>query len=90
MACYVIIGSVYYLGGSITGKVGHNNFSQMENSGGSSDYSRYAVHCQSNLEQNSDTSEILSNGKRDLSRYYNNYLWFGPKGNGGRYLQICN
>ena len=66
-----------------TGKAGH--VSQMENSGGSSKYSRYKVPSQDSQEQNSGTSESQNNGKRELS-CYDNYLWFGPKGSGGRYL----
>lgn len=64
------------------GKAGLNNVSQVENSGGSSKYSRHKVLSQTSLGQNSGPSETQSNGKRELS-YYDNYLWFGPKGNSG-------
>ncbi|KAH1237041.1 Protein SCAI [Glycine soja] len=67
---------------SASGKAGLNNVSQVENSGGSSKYSRHKVLSQTSLGQNSGPSETQSNGKRELS-YYDNYLWFGPKGNSG-------
>ncbi|KAG5015589.1 hypothetical protein JHK85_021725 [Glycine max] len=70
---------------SASGKAGLNNVSQVENSGGSSKYSRHKVLSQTSLGQNSGPSETQSNGKRELS-YYDNYLWFGPKGNSGEYL----
>ncbi|XP_061344538.1 uncharacterized protein LOC133290465 isoform X2 [Gastrolobium bilobum] len=67
---------------SASGKAGLNNVSQMENSGGSSKFSRHKVLSQTSQEQNSGISESQNNGKRELS-CYDNYLWFGPKGNGG-------
>nr|KYP49281.1 Protein SCAI [Cajanus cajan] len=67
---------------SASGKAGHNNVSQMENSGGSSKNSRHKVLSQTSQGQNSGASETLNNGKRELS-CYDNYLWFGPKGNSG-------
>ncbi|XP_019464440.1 PREDICTED: protein SCAI-like [Lupinus angustifolius] len=69
---------------SASGKAGLTNVSQMENSGSgvSSKYSRRKVFSQTSHEQNSGTSESLSNGKSVLS-CDDNYLWFGPKGNGG-------
>ncbi|KAJ1379874.1 Protein SCAI [Sesbania bispinosa] len=67
---------------SASGKAGLNNVSQMENSGGSSKYSRHKVLSQNSQEMNSGTSESQSNGKRELS-CHDSYLWFGPKGNGG-------
>ncbi|KAK7247393.1 hypothetical protein RIF29_42276 [Crotalaria pallida] len=69
---------------SASGKAGLNNVSQMENSGsgGSSKYSRRKVFSQTSQQQNSGTSESQNNGNRELS-CHDNYLWFGPKGNGG-------
>lgn len=61
----------------------------MEVSGGSSDYSRETTFSQSSQDQNSDISEVSMNGKRDRSQYYDNYLWFGPKGSDGRHPQFC-
>ncbi|KAI4345273.1 hypothetical protein L6164_012410 [Bauhinia variegata] len=68
---------------SASGKASHNNVSQMENSGGSSKYSRHTVLSQTCQEQSIGITESQINGKRELSCYYDNYLWFGPKGNGG-------
>ncbi|KAE9602854.1 putative protein SCAI [Lupinus albus] len=69
---------------SASGKACLNNVSQMENSGsvGSSKYSRRSIFSRTTQEQNSGTSESQSRGKSELS-CYDNYLWFGPKGDGG-------
>ncbi|CAJ1938157.1 unnamed protein product [Sphenostylis stenocarpa] len=67
---------------SASGKVGLNNVSQLENSGGSSKYSRHKVPSQTSHGHNSGPSETQNNGKREMS-YYDNCLWFGPKGNSG-------
>ncbi|KAG5029665.1 hypothetical protein JHK87_013179 [Glycine soja] len=67
---------------SASGKAGLNNVSQVENFSGSSKYSRHKVLSQTSQGQNSEPSETQNNGKRELS-YYDNYLWFGPKGNSG-------
>ncbi|XP_019459813.1 PREDICTED: protein SCAI-like [Lupinus angustifolius] len=69
---------------SASGKTGLNNVSQMENSGsgGSSKYSRRSIFSRTTQEQNSGASESQSRGKSELS-CYDNYLWFGPKGDGG-------
>ncbi|KAK7399582.1 hypothetical protein VNO78_10767 [Psophocarpus tetragonolobus] len=67
---------------SASGKAGLNNVSQVENSGGSSKHSGHKVLSQTSQGQNCGPSEIQNNGKREPS-YYDNYLWFGPKGNSG-------
>ncbi|XP_027365535.1 protein SCAI isoform X1 [Abrus precatorius] len=67
---------------SASGKAGLNNVSQVENSGGSSKYLRHKVLSQTSQGQNSGPAESQNNGKRELN-YYDNYLWFGPKGGGG-------
>ncbi|KAK7318642.1 hypothetical protein RJT34_03346 [Clitoria ternatea] len=67
---------------SAAGKAGHNNVSQMENSGGSSKYSKHKALSQTSQGQNSGTSESHNNGKKELG-CYDNYMWFGPKGNSG-------
>ncbi|XP_004504108.1 uncharacterized protein [Cicer arietinum] len=70
---------------SASGKAGLNNVSQMENSGGSSKYSRRKVLSQSSDELNSGTSESQNNGNRESSCHHDNdnYMWFGSKGNSG-------
>ncbi|XP_022639423.1 protein SCAI isoform X2 [Vigna radiata var. radiata] len=67
---------------SASGNAGLNNVSQVENSGGSSKSSRHRVPSQTSHGQNSGLSETQNNGKRERG-YYDNYLWFGPKGNSG-------
>ncbi|KAL9329657.1 hypothetical protein ACSQ67_004660 [Phaseolus vulgaris] len=67
---------------SASGNAGLNNVSQVENSGGSSKSSRHKVPSQTSHGQNSGLSETQNNGKRERG-YYDNYLWFGPKGNSG-------
>lgn len=70
-----------------TGKAGYNNVYQLENSGGSLKHSRPKVLVHGSHEQSSGTSYSQINGKREVSCYYDNYLWFGPKGIDGEYLQ---
>ncbi|XP_054807751.1 uncharacterized protein LOC129309974 isoform X2 [Prosopis cineraria] len=65
---------------SASGKAGYNNAHQLENSGGSLKHSRHKVLSQTSQELSSD-SQI--NGKRESNSYYDNHLWFGPKGSEG-------
>ncbi|XP_028752342.1 protein SCAI isoform X2 [Neltuma alba] len=65
---------------SASGKAGYNNIHQLENSGGSSKHSRHKVLSQTSQEQSSGPSDSQINGKRESNSYYENYLWFGPKG----------
>lgn len=71
----------------LTGKAGYNNIHQLENSGGSSKHSRNKGHSQTSQEYSSGSSDSQFNGKRESNSYYDNYLWFGPKGIDGVYLQ---
>ncbi|KAL2647982.1 hypothetical protein AAZV13_05G148100 [Glycine max] len=79
MSCYTRLVTLMI---TYAGKAGLNNVSQVENFSGSSKYSRHKVLSQTSQGQNSEPSETQNNGKRELS-YYDNYLWFGPKGNSG-------
>ncbi|KAH7566872.1 hypothetical protein JRO89_XS08G0247200 [Xanthoceras sorbifolium] len=68
---------------SASGKAGISNVSQLENSGGSRKSSNNKVVSRISHKQNSSTPEYHINGKKESSDYYENYLWFGPRGNGG-------
>ncbi|KAJ7956782.1 protein SCAI [Quillaja saponaria] len=68
---------------SASGKVGQSYVSQTEHSGGSLKSSKFKVLSQTSKEHNSSSPESQINGKRESGCYYDNCLWFGPKGNGG-------
>ncbi|KAM1161249.1 hypothetical protein ACFX2B_000370 [Malus domestica] len=65
---------------SASGKVDHSNTSQVYNSGGSQKSSKNKVPLQ---DQNKFQPESRINNKGESSGYYDQYLWFGPRGNGG-------
>lgn len=68
---------------SASGKAGHSNVSQVEHSGGSRKSSSNKIVSQISQQQNSSAPEYHVNGKKESSDYYENYLWLGPRGNGG-------
>ncbi|KAM1268047.1 hypothetical protein ACFX2I_000396 [Malus domestica] len=65
---------------SASGKVDHSNTSQVYNSGGSQKSLKNKVPLQ---DQNKFQPESRINNKGESSGYYDQYLWFGPRGNGG-------
>ncbi|BFG35526.1 hypothetical protein CerSpe_218000 [Prunus speciosa] len=65
---------------SASGKAGRNNVTQVYNSGGSHKSSRNKVPLPA---QNNSMPESCINNKAESSGYYDQYLWFGPRGNGG-------
>ncbi|XP_068315352.1 uncharacterized protein [Pyrus communis] len=65
---------------SASGKVDQSNTSQVYNSGGSQKSSKNKVPLQ---DQNKFLPESRTNNKGESSGYYDQYLWFGPRGNGG-------
>ncbi|KAB2597470.1 protein SCAI-like [Pyrus ussuriensis x Pyrus communis] len=65
---------------SASGKVDQSNTSQVYNSGGSQKSSKNKVPLQ---DQNKFLPESRINNKGQSSGYYDQYLWFGPRGNGG-------
>lgn len=65
------------------GKAGRNNVTQAYNSGGSHKSSKNKVPLPA---QNNSMPESCINNKGESSGYYDQYLWFGPRGNGGRFL----
>ncbi|XP_039058578.1 protein SCAI-like [Hibiscus syriacus] len=68
---------------SASGKPGHINASQVETSGGSRRTRKSMLVSHNSLEQNCSAPESHVNGVKEYSDYYDNYLWLGPKGNGG-------
>ncbi|KAE8722362.1 histone H3.3-like [Hibiscus syriacus] len=68
---------------SASGKPGHINASQVETSGGSRRTRKSMLASHNSLEQNCSAPESHVNGVKECSDYYDNYLWLGPKGNGG-------
>lgn len=70
------------------GKAGISNVSELENSGGSRKSSNNKVVSRMSHRQNSSTPDYHINGKKESNDYYENYLWFGPRGNGGKQLHI--
>ncbi|XP_039054082.1 protein SCAI-like [Hibiscus syriacus] len=68
---------------SASGKSGHINASQVETSGGSRRTRKSILISHNSLEQNCSAPESHVNGVKEYSDYYDNYLWLGPKGNGG-------
>ncbi|XP_012492116.1 uncharacterized protein LOC105804171 [Gossypium raimondii] len=68
---------------SASGKPGQINTSHVETSGGSRRTRKSMVTSHSSLEQNCSATESHINGVKGPSDYYNDYLWLGPKGNGG-------
>lgn len=71
-----------------TGKAGHSNVPQGEHSGGSRKSSSSKIVSRISQKQNSSIPEYHVNGKKESSDCYENYLWLGPRGNGGRHLQL--
>ncbi|KAM1426882.1 hypothetical protein PS1_019369 [Malus domestica] len=65
---------------SASGKVGRSNASQVYSSGGSQKSSKNKAPLQ---DQNKFLPESCINNKGESSGYYDQYLWFGPRGNGG-------
>ncbi|KAL6277246.1 hypothetical protein ACE6H2_020847 [Prunus campanulata] len=65
---------------SASGKAGRNNVTQVYNSGGSHKSSKNKVPLPA---QNNSMPESCINHKGESSGYYDQYLWFGPRGNGG-------
>ncbi|OMO73070.1 hypothetical protein COLO4_27293 [Corchorus olitorius] len=68
---------------SASGKPGHINASQVETTGGSRRTIRSKLASQNSVEQNCSTPETHINGKKGSSDFYDDYLWLGPKSNGG-------
>ncbi|CAK7354598.1 unnamed protein product [Dovyalis caffra] len=68
---------------SASGKAARSNLSQAESSGGSRKSSKEKVVSGAYSEQRSSVPESHCNGKRESSDYYDNYLWLGPRANGG-------
>ncbi|XVE86823.1 hypothetical protein DITRI_Ditri18aG0065800 [Diplodiscus trichospermus] len=68
---------------SASGKPGHINASQLETSGGSRQTTKNKLASHNSVEQNCSAPESHINGKKGSSNYYDDYLWLGPKGNGG-------
>ncbi|XP_044470355.1 protein SCAI homolog isoform X2 [Mangifera indica] len=69
---------------SASGKAGHSNAEQMENSEGSRKSSNNKVVSQVLQKQNSSMPEYHINGKKESSDFYENHLWLGTRGNGGQ------
>ncbi|KAB2058164.1 hypothetical protein ES319_A11G215600v1 [Gossypium barbadense] len=68
---------------SASGTPGQINTSHVETSGGSRRTRKSMLTSHSSLEQNCSATESHINGVKGPSDYYNDYLWLGPKGNGG-------
>lgn len=68
------------------GKAGPSNFAQVGSSDGSWTSSKNKVTSQLSQEHNSYLPESSINHKGESSGHYDSHLWFGPRGNGGRYL----
>ncbi|KAK8644460.1 hypothetical protein V6N13_123766 [Hibiscus sabdariffa] len=68
---------------SASGKPGHINASKVETSGGSRQTRKSMLASHNSLEQNCSAPKPHINGVKESSDYYDNYLWLGPKGNGG-------
>ncbi|XP_031262592.1 protein SCAI homolog [Pistacia vera] len=68
---------------SASGKAGHSNAAQMESSEGSGKSSNNKVLSRVSQKQNNSMPEYHINGKKESSDLYENYLWLGPRGNGG-------
>ncbi|KAA8530813.1 hypothetical protein F0562_005563 [Nyssa sinensis] len=68
---------------SASGKAGHGNVPQVENSGGSRKSSKIKVITHSSHEQNGSMPENHVNGKGNSSHCSENYLWLGPSRDGG-------
>lgn len=64
------------------GNAGRSNVSQME---GFQKSSKNKVSSQFSQEQSSSMSESSSNDRGESTGYYDSYLWFGSRGNSGRY-----
>ncbi|KAK6923369.1 Protein SCAI [Dillenia turbinata] len=68
---------------SASGKAGYTNGSQEESLGGSKKPSKSKVASQNSHEQNHCVYDAHVNHKGSSIDLYENYLWLGPKGNGG-------
>ncbi|KAJ0096500.1 hypothetical protein Patl1_28249 [Pistacia atlantica] len=73
---------------SASGKAGHSNAAQMESSEGSGKSSNNKVVSRVSQKQNNSMPEYHINGKKESSDLYENYLWLGPRGNGGMHLYL--
>ncbi|KAL6222882.1 hypothetical protein ACLB2K_006272 [Fragaria x ananassa] len=73
------VDSVMLLYLSASGTAGRSNVNQLYTSGGSQKSSKNKVPLPN---QNTYRAESC-NGKAESSGYYDKYLWFGPRGNGG-------
>ena len=71
---------------SYAGKSGHGNISQMENSGGTRKSSKVKFVSDLSHEFDGSMPEASVNNKGHSSDCHEPFLWFGPKGNGGRWL----
>ncbi|XP_022751106.1 protein SCAI-like isoform X3 [Durio zibethinus] len=68
---------------SASGKPGHINASQLETSVGSRRTTKNKLASHNSIEHNSSAPESHVNGKKGSNDYYDDYLWLGPKSNGG-------
>ncbi|KAK6923792.1 Protein SCAI [Dillenia turbinata] len=68
---------------SASGKAGYTNDSQVESLGGSKKPSKSKIASQSPHEQNHHVYDAHVNHKGSSIDLCENYLWLGPKGNGG-------
>ncbi|XVF17304.1 hypothetical protein REPUB_Repub10bG0108400 [Reevesia pubescens] len=68
---------------SASGKPCHINASQVETSGGSRRITKNKLASDNSLEQNYSAPESHINGQKGSSDYNDDYLWLGPKANGG-------
>lgn len=67
------------------GKAGHSDVTEMENFGGLRRSSKNKFTSKFSQEQHSSMPESSSSDNGESSGYYDSYLWFGSRGNGGRY-----
>ncbi|CAI0422153.1 unnamed protein product [Linum tenue] len=68
---------------SASGKSSQGTVSRMDGPDGSRRSSKGKAVSGSLREQNNSRAENLSNGKAEASDYYSDYLWLGPRSNGG-------
>ncbi|GMY11402.1 protein SCAI [Fagus crenata] len=68
---------------SASGKAGHSDVTEMENFGGLRRSSKNKFTSKFSQEQHSSMPESSSSDNGESSGYYDSYLWFGSRGNGG-------
>ncbi|XVF59030.1 hypothetical protein PTKIN_Ptkin07bG0241200 [Pterospermum kingtungense] len=68
---------------SASGKPGQINASPVENSVGSRRTTKSKLASHNSVEHNSFAPESHVNGKKGSNHFYDDYLWLGPKANGG-------